>query len=118
MAMVFGITSPKTTISAVMIAVAAHTPRSPKASRRTLVAIADEPMVTSCPPRSIALMRRPRAPMRRVTNFARLSPAVSSACMRAREAAVRAVSAPAKNAAAVTLRRMTTMSRGYDIKGF
>jgi hypothetical protein len=38
--------------------------------------------------------------------------------MRAREAAVRAVSAAAKNAAAATLRRITTMSRGYDIKGF
>jgi hypothetical protein len=31
---------------------------------------------------------------------------------------VRAVSAPAKKAAAITLRTMTTMSRGYDIKGF
>ena len=72
MAIVFGITSPKTTISAVMIAVAAHTPRSPKTPSRTLVAIADEPMVTSCPPSSMALMSRPRAPMRRVTNFARL----------------------------------------------
>ena len=72
MAIVFGITSPKTTISAVMMAVAAHTPRSPKTSSRTLVAIADEPMVTSCPPSSIELMRRPRAPIRRVTNFALL----------------------------------------------
>ena len=82
------------------------------------MAIADEPMVTNWPPSSIALMSRPRAPMRRVTNFARLSPAVSSACMRAREAAVSAVSAPAKNAAAATLRTMTTMSRVYDMDRF
>jgi hypothetical protein len=66
----------------------------------------------------MALMSRPRAPMRCVTNFARWSPAVSSACIRAREAAVSAVSAQAKNAAAATLRMMTTMSRVYDIKWF
>jgi hypothetical protein len=38
--------------------------------------------------------------------------------MRAREAAVRAVSAPAKKAAAATLRTITTMSRVYAMKRF
>ena len=75
------------------------------------MAIADEPMVTTWPPSSMALMKRPRMPMRRFTSFARLSPAISSACMRAREAAVSAVSAPAKNAAAIMLTTMTMMSR-------
>ncbi len=73
--------------------------------------MADEPMVTNWPPSSMALMSRPRMPMRRVTSFARLSPAISSACMRAREAAVSAVSAPAKNAAATMLTAIMTMSR-------
>ncbi len=83
----------------------------------TLVAIADEPMVTNWPPSSMALISRPRMPMRRFTSFARLSPAISSACMRAREAAVSAVSAPAKNAAATMLTTMTTTSRliGMDL---
>ena len=82
------------------------------------MAIADEPMVTNWPPSSIALMRRPRMPIRRVTSFARLSPAISSACMRARDAAVSAVSAPAKNAAATMLKAMTTMSRLYAMDRF
>ena len=73
--------------------------------------MADEPMVTNWPPSSIALISRPRMPMRRVTSFARLSPAISSACMRAREAAVSAVSAPAKKAATTTLTTMMTTSR-------
>ncbi len=77
----------------------------------TLVAIAEEPMVTNCPPSSMALISRPRMPMRRFTSFARLSPAISSACIRAREAAVSAVSAPAKNAAATMLTTMTKTSR-------
>src|SRR5579871_1948237 len=109
--MVLGVTSPKITINAVMTRVAAQTPRSPYASTRRLVAIAEEPIVTSWPPSSIALMSRARIPMRRVTSFARSSPAVSSACMRARDAAVSAVSAPAKNAAATMLTTMTAMSR-------
>ncbi len=45
-------------------------------------------------------MSRPRRAIRRLASAARLSPPVSSACIRAREAAVSAVSAPAKNAAA------------------
>ena len=76
----------------------------------TLVAIADDPMVTICPPSSIALIRRPRMPISRVTSAARVSPDISSACMRAREAAVSAVSAPAKNAAKAMLTTMTAMS--------
>ena len=72
--------------------------------------MADEPIVTNWPPSNMALMSRPRMPMRRVTSFARLSPAISSACMRARDAAVSAVSAPAKNAAATMLATMTAMS--------
>ena len=76
----------------------------------TLVAIADDPIVTNCPPSSIVLIRRPRMPMSRVTSAARASPDISSACMRAREAAVSAVSAPAKNAAKAMLTMMMAMS--------
>ena len=59
-------------------------------------------MVTSCPPSSIAEISRPRWAMSRLTSAARRIAGVSSACMRAREAAVSAVSAPAKNAAAIS----------------
>src|SRR5271170_7970297 len=65
-------------------------------------------MVTSWPPSSMALMSRPRRAISRLASAARLSPPVSSACIRAREAAVSAVSAPAKNAAAA---RPPTMMR-------
>ena len=76
----------------------------------TLVAIADDPIVTNCPPSSMVLIRRPRMPMSRVTSAARGSPDISSACIRARDAAVSAVSAPAKNAAKAMLTMMTAMS--------
>ena len=75
------------------------------------MAIADEPMVTIWPPSSIELISRPRMPISRVTRFARWSPPISSACIRARDAAVKAVSAPEKKAAAATLKMMTTTSR-------
>ena len=81
----------------------------------TLVAMADAPMVTNWPPSSMELMRRPRMPMSRVTSAARGSPDISSACMRAREAAVSAVSAPAKNAAKAMLTMMTTTSSEIGI---
>ena len=61
-------------------------------------------MVTSWPPSSIALMSRPLLAISRLASAARASPAVSSACSRAREAAVSAVSAPAKNAAPIRLK--------------
>ena len=63
-------------------------------------------MVTSWPPSNIELMSRLRVATSRATSVARASPAVSSARRRAREAAVSAVSAPAKKAAAT---RATTM---------
>ena len=84
----------------------------------TLVAIADDPMVTNWPPSSMALISRPRMPISRVTSAARGSPAISSACMRAREAAVSAVSAPAKNAAKAILTTMTAMSRDIGMAKF
>ena len=50
-------------------------------------------MVTIWPPSSIALMSRPLCAASRLASAACWSPAVSSACSRAREAAVSAVSA-------------------------
>ena len=73
-------------------------------------------MVTSCPPSSIELMRRPRIATSLSTRVARLSPPVSSACNRAREAAVSAVSAPAKNAAATRLKTIRTAASGHRHK--
>ena len=67
-------------------------------------------MVTNWPPSSSALMRRPRIAISRFARAARTSPEVSSACSRAREAAVSAVSAAAKNAAASRLITMTKMA--------
>ena len=78
--------------------------------------MAEAPIVTNCPPISIALMRRGRSAIRRLTKAARASPAVSSACRRAREAAEKAVSAPAKKAAATRLSAMTMTSK--DMAGF
>ena len=75
-------------------------------------------MVTSCPPSSIELIRRPRIAMSLLTRVARLSPPVSRACNRAREAAVSAVSAPAKNAAATRLKTIRMAATGIDIRQF
>src|SRR6185437_3750042 len=65
-------------------------------------------MVTNWPPTSMALMSRPLLAINRLASLARRSPEVSSACSRAREAAVRAVSAPAKKAAPTRLTTMTS----------
>ena len=78
----------------------------------------DAAIVTNCPPNSMALISRPRMPISRVTSFALSSPAISSACMRAREATVRAVSAPAKKAAAAMLNATMTAASVYGISEF
>ncbi len=66
-------------------------------------------------------MMRSGAASRRLTFFARSLPSSASACMRAREAAVSAVSDPEKNADN-TIRRATAkmvmrISRGMDQTG-
>ena len=73
-------------------------------------------MVTSWPPSSMALMSRPRRAISRLASAARLSPPVSSACIRAREAAVSAVSAPAKNAAAARPPTMMRIASGIFMR--
>ena len=75
-------------------------------------------MVAICPPSSIDEISRPRLAMSRLTSSARRSPLVSSACMRAREAAVSAVSAPAKNAAANRPQTTTIMGINSDMGVF
>lgn len=70
MAMVFGVTSAKMTISAVMIAVAYTAPWSPATARSTLVAKDDAAMLTTWPPSSIALIKRPRSAISRLTSLA------------------------------------------------
>ncbi len=79
------------------------------------MAIADEPMVTNWPPISIAEISLDCLAMRRLTSAARVSPAFSSANKRAREAAEKAVSAPAKNAAAIKLTTITATDMGTDM---
>src|ERR1700719_2958320 len=71
-----------------------------------LVAIADAPILTSVLPRSVVPISRAQLARSRLTRAARRSPFFSKACMRAREAAVRAVSEAAKNTDSATHNRM------------
>ena len=66
----------------------------------------EAPIATMLLPISIAPMKRSRWPSSRLTIAARTSPLFSSASMRAREAAVKAVSAAGKKAES-TSDRMT-----------
>src|SRR5450631_388086 len=71
-----------------------------------LVVNADAPILTSVLPRSVVPISRSRLASSRLTRAARLSPFFSKPCIRAREAAVSAVSDAAKNADRATQRRM------------
>ena len=97
-ATVLGNTSAKTSSSTVMMAVAHTAPCSPITTSRTLVMKAEEPMLTSVLPSSVVPISRSRRRSSLLTSAARLSPLRSSACMRAREAPVSAVSEAAKKA--------------------
>src|SRR4051794_24228173 len=74
------------------------TPSRPSRPMRTLVVNDEAPIATTLYPISIAPMKRSRCKSSRLTIAARTSPAFSSASILAREAAVKAVSAPAKKA--------------------
>src|ERR1700685_1595353 len=88
----------------------------------TLVAKDEAAILTTWPPSSIAPIRRPRARIRRLTRLALGLPSISRACMRAREAAVSAVSAPEKNAdanrLANTIRASTVRDMVASMLGF
>src|SRR3984893_11485401 len=71
-----------------------------------LVVNADAPILTSVLPRSVVPISRSRLASNRLTRAARRSPFFSKPCMRAREAAVSAVSEAAKNADRATNKRM------------
>ena len=116
MATVLGKTSAKTSSSTVMIAVAHTAPCAPTSTSSTLVMKADEPMLTSVLPSSVVPISRSRLRSSLLTSAARRSPLRSSACMRAREAPVIAVSLAAKKPESAMHRTMiaiaTQMSTG------
>ncbi len=75
-----------------------------------LVVKADEPILTSVLPSRHAPIMRLRRDSSQLTRTARRSPCFSSACMRAREAAVSAVSEAAKKADSPRQRRMMAIA--------
>src|SRR3984893_16149307 len=75
-----------------------------------LVVTADEPTLTSVWPSSVVPISRARLASSRLTRAARRSPFFSKACMRAREAAVSAVSEAEKNADSATHKRMVAIA--------
>src|SRR3984893_18566708 len=93
-----------------MSPVAKSGPRSPASATRTLVKNAEEATLTSVWPRSVVPISRARLASSRLTRAARRSPFFSKACMRAREAAVSAVSDAEKNADSATHKRMVAIA--------
>ena len=110
-AQLLGRTSAKITRSRVMVRVATATPESPKIDNSTLVASAEARMLTRLLPISSAPISRSRRSMSVLTVPARRSPLISSECMRARDAAVSAVSEPEKNPDKPMRTRMARMVR-------
>src|SRR3984893_9964365 len=75
-----------------------------------LVVSADPPILTSVLPRSTVPISLSRLASRRLIRAARRSPFFSKACMRAREAAVSAVSEAEKNADSATHKKMVAIA--------
>src|SRR5580704_10912941 len=90
-------------------------PLSPTSETRMLVVKADEPILTSVLPSKHAPIIRFRLDRSRLTTAARRSPLFSSACMRARDAAVSAVSEAAKNAEKARQMRMIAIAIHKEI---
>src|SRR5258706_11355557 len=106
MASGLGRTSAKIRMMKVMISVATKMPPSSKSRSATVVASADERMLTKVLPRSMAPITRSRSAINLTTCLARQDPSVARWCMRALETAVSAVSEPAKNAENTSSARM------------
>ncbi len=101
------------TTSTVITAEAMTAPMSPKAEMRAAVAIAEAVMLAMLLPTSSAPISRSRFLVRASTSEARQLPRRSSSVSLARDVAVRAVSAPEKNADAI--KSASTMTTGKAI---